>query len=647
MDQYWASKPTEEIGAELMKKVEEYQEYLRNSGVMDELRESYKAFYGSTSLGEAGAQGELTAIEVNHYASLVRSIHTMVTSQRPSWEPRATNTDVKSQAQCILAAGLLDYYSREKRMERYTDMALLTALILKEAWISTTWDANAGEVHAVDPDTEQPIMEGDIEYRLFRMNEVIRDVNRGDNKHNWLGVEEWVNKYDEAAKYPDKAEQILALSTETNLAQDTRLRPIWVGKESKESDLIRRYTFYFEKSPALPNGRIVTLYSREIVVMDGPLPYRRIPVRNVSIEEMIEAAFGHSPTFDLLSLQKAINILFSTVVTNAATFGVQNIMVPKGSDMSVSQLTGGLNLIEYDPKLGPPQALNLLQTPKEIYDGIQLLIESQQTLSGVNAVARGNASPQLSGAAMALLQATALQFSSAAQKASIRIVEDVGTDTIHCLSDFATTKRVAYIVGKHNRSMLKEFQGDDVADISRVTVDSANSLTKTIAGRTEIANQLLNAGQIQRPEQYLTLIQTGQLEPMYENETSELLLIRSENEDLAEGKSAIAVATDVHALHILEHKSVLSSPEARRDPKIVQTTLDHIQQHITALQTVDPMLLQLTGQQSMAPQMAPPGPMPQGPAPVGQPAGAAGVPMPDMPTNPMTGEKAQGQPPQA
>lgn len=639
--QYWASKPQDEIGQELMRKVEDYNEYLKSSGIMSELKESYDAFYGSSQLGSAGAQGELTTIEVNHYGSLMRSIHTMVTSNRPAWEPRAANTDVKSQSQCILAAGLLDYYSREKRMERFIDQGLLTALILKESWISTTWDANSGEVYSTDPDTQEPIMEGDIAYKLFRLNEVIRDVNRDDSQHTWLGVVEFVNKHDEAAKYPDYADKLTALDTDKASIEHTRLRPMWANQQDHKNDLIARYTFYFDKTPALPNGRMVVLFSDDCVVFDGALPYRRLPVRQVAVEEMIESAFGHAPGFDLLPLQKAINILFSTVVTNAATFGVQNVLVPKGSDLSVSQISTGLNVIEFDSKLGPPQPLNLLQTPREIYDAIQLFVDSQQTLSGVNSVARGNASPQLSGAAMALLQATALQFSSAAQKAYIRSVEDVGTDTIHLLADYAVTDRVAYIVGKHNRSMIKEFKGEDVGAISRVTVDTSNAMTKTIAGRTEIANQLLQSGLIKRPEQYFTVLQTGQLEPMFENETSELLLIRAENEALAEGQGAVVVMTDDHRLHILEHKSVLASPESRQDPNIVQQTLMHIQQHIDELKSADPALLQMLGQQSLAaPPMAPEGVPGAMQVPQSDPGANATMPEPSQsPTNPITGEQ--------
>lgn len=641
MDAYWASKPTDEIGKELMKRVEDYAEFLESSGMMAEMRRSYEKFYGSSVVKDAGVQGELAVMSVNHYASLIRSIHSMVTVNRPAWEPRATNTDTKSQAQTVLASGLLDYYAREKKMERFLKEGCLTALFLREAWVVSTWDATAGEMYQVDPELQTPVMEGDVRYKVYRLNDVVRDVNREDVDFDWIMLRDYVNKYDLAAKYPELADKIKGLNSDKQELEDYRLRPLWSAKE--ESDLIPRYTFYHRKSDALTSGRMVEFLSSGIVLFDGSLPYRRIPARRVAAEDMLEAAFGHSPALDLMPLQEALDTMFSTILTNQRAFGVQNVMVPKGSDLSVTSLAGGMNLIEYDQKLGEPKALQLSATSRETFDFLGLLTEHAQTISGVNAVARGNASPQLSGAAMALLQSTALQFSSGVQQAYNALIEDIGTDTIHLLADFANTKRVAYIVGKHNRSFTKEFSADDIADISRVTVDSANALTKTVAGRTEIANQLLQAGLIQRPEQYLMVIQTGQLEPMLENETSELLLIRAENEALAEGQPAITVATDNHAMHIMEHKSVLASPEARQDPNIVQATLVHIQEHITQLQTVDPALLQMLGQQSLMPMPAPQG-APGVMAPPQDPGQSVpGPQMPEPPADPITGQPlAQG-----
>jgi len=119
---------------------------------------------------------------------------------------------------------------------------------------------------------------------------------------------------------------------------------------------------------------------------------------------------------------------------------------------------------------------------------------------------------------------------------------------------------------------------------------------------------------------------------------------------LSEGNvDIIAVATDAHQMHIMEHKTVLASPEARMDSLIVNATLAHIQEHINLLSSTDPNLLRLIGQEELAPQ---PGqgtpPMAGGqvnPAdvmsaenPVIQQAAGVSLPnMPEMPENALTG----------
>jgi hypothetical protein len=562
------------------------------------LRDSHKTYFGTSTIEDRGAHGELKKIAVNHYANLIRHLLVMVTAQRPAWEPRAANSDHKSQAQTVLASGLLDHYMREKRLERLLKKATEYALYQREGWISATWDVTSGEVYAIDPESNGEVREGDIQYKVHTLLNVIRDPARKSiDDLPWLIVREQKNKYDLAAKYREMSARILDVQSDSEVINEIS----WSGNVTNDDDSLQLYTFYHEKSASVPNGRMVEFLKDGTVLFDGPLPYRKVPVFKITSSDLDNSPFGHSQAFDLLPVQKAINSEFSTVITNHDAFGVQNLAVPKGSGVSVTQVTGGLNLIEYDSKLGPPSALNLVQTPAEIFNSINLLTSTAETLSGVNSVARGNAPASLSGAAMALIQSTSLQFSSGLQASYVALLEDVGTATIQLLQDFAQVPRIAALVGKHNRTLLKEFKGEDIAQISRVTVDSANPLTKSTAGRVEIANQLLNSGMIKRPEQYLMVIQTGQLEAMLESDTSQLLRVRAENEKLANGQQVQAIISDDHSLDIREHLSILDSPESREAPEIVQLVLSHVFEHIELAKSMPPELMQILGRQPLGP----------------------------------------------
>jgi hypothetical protein len=301
--------------------------------------------------------------------------------------------------------------------------------------------------------------------------------------------------------------------------------------------------------------------------------------------------------------------------------------------------------------------LNLLNTPAEIFKFIEMIERKMETLSGVNSVARGNPSASLgagaSGASMALVQSMAIQFNSGLQRGYAQLMEDVGNGIIDILQNFATTERVSDITGISKRPMMKKWKGADLSLINRVVVDVGNPMAQTTAGRTAMAETLMGQGMIENPDQYIQVLTTGRLDPTIEGKQNELMHIRAENEELGDGKEQLAIATDNHRMHIIEHKSVLASPEARRDGDLVAVVLAHIKQHVSMLRDEDPVMLSLMGY-TPAPPKAPAGVPPAaapsggnggapglgGPVPVEAEKAGVGLPsMPSMPENPMTGEK--------
>jgi hypothetical protein len=627
---YFALLPVNEIGDELIKKKDEYFKELARSGRLSLLRRSFETFYRSgLRLGEivqTGDQGEYVNICVNHYANLCQHRLQMTVSQRPAFEPKAVNTDSESMIQVKLAATLLESYERTKKMERFTNRATDYAIRYAEGFVGAFWNSTEGEIYTVDPETGRQIREGDIDFEAFNTLQVIRDVN---GSQNWVMVRRMKNRHDLAAKYPELKDKILGWNWSQNdeeyglntFFDDIRRR------QTEDCDDIPVYSFYHKKSDAVPDGRIVEFTDTDIVYHDGALPYRDIPLYRIAPREMEESIFGYSNSFDLLALQEAVDKLDSTILTNQAAFGVQNIAVPKGNGLNVINLSGGLNIVEFDPKAGPPIPLNLTATPQEVFAFREQLVHDMETVMGVNSVARGNPEANLkSGAALALVQSLAIQFAQGLQQSYAQLLEDVGTATIQLLQDYATVPRVALLVGKSNRSYMKQFKGTDLNLISRVVVDMGNPMTRTTAGRVNMADQLLERGLVQTPQQYIEVITTGRLEPMYESIQAELLLIRSENEMMSEGQQPQVIATDTHQLHIQEHKVVLASPESRANPGIVASTLAHIQEHMA-----------LSGLQQPQPAGAP--------APEATPAGGGGnrggeLPdMPEMPTNPLEGNQ--------
>jgi hypothetical protein len=574
-----------------------------------------------------GEQGELVQLPVNHFRNLAQHIYVMITANRPIMEARAINTDYKSLAQTYLANGILDYYMREKHLEDCLKKAAEMAIVLGAGFIKMEWNATAGEMYDADAETGEINYEGEIEFSNLSPFDVVFDGTKETWNQDWVICRSFQNRYDLIAKYPELEDKIRSVQTKSE-GSITRIAIF----SNDDTDDIPVYEFFHKRTEALPDGRYMLFVDGDIVLLDTKLPYRTLPVFRISAADIMGTPYGYTPMFDIYPIQESINALYSSIMTNQNAFAVQNLFVKRGADLTVNSLEGGLNIIEGNEK---PEPLNLTETPKEVFEFLKMLIEAAETISGVNSVARGNPEASLkSGTALALVQSMALQFVSGLQQSYVKMVEDVGTALIAILKDFATTPKVVALVGKNNRPLLKEFTGDHISAINRVVVDVGNPLSRTIAGRVQMAEQMLQMNMLKNPQQYFQVINTGRIDSTFEGEMDELLLIKRENERLMEGEATQCSPLDKHSQHIMEHRAVLADPDLRTDPTLVNNVLDHIQDHLDALRNTDPALLQMIGEQPLPP------PMPMGVDPntgmTGMvPQGTEPGPAPQMPMDAM------------
>lgn len=631
-----ANENPEEVASTILERAHKWYSQVHTNGLLLKIKESWMAYHGAyySSVDDShrivfsGEEGELVNIPINHYRNIATHILVMITANRPTMEARSVNTDYKSIVQTQLANGLLDYYMREKRLEKYLKTAIEYAIVLSAGYIKMEWDSQTGEVVDYNDVTGAPIYEGDVRFSNLSPLDVVFDNTKESSDHDWVVCRSFKNKFDLAAKYPELADQIKALPTKT---EGHKYR--FDFTYNFDSDDAPVYEFYHKRTAAMPDGRYILFLEKDIVLYDGPMPYRDLPIFRVTCADILGTPWGYTPMYDVLPIQDAINAMYSAVLSNNNAHAVQNILMPLGSQINPRSLSGGLNIIEYNPAAGKPEPMQFTASSPETYKLIELLERAAETISGVNSVARGNPEASLkSGAALALVQSMSLQFISGLQQSYVQLIEDVGTGLVNMLKDFASVPRVASIVGKSNKAFMKEFSGEDLSGINRVVVDVGNPLARSTAGRVQMAEQMLQMGLIKTPEQYMTVINTGNLHVMTENSERELNLVRDENERLVTGETVIALSIDEHKKHITEHRGVLADSILREDPELVQRVLSHIQEHIEHLRNTDPALLATLGEQSLGPQAGtPPNPqMPEGESPgnMGQAQGVMEQPQP-------------------
>jgi hypothetical protein len=625
---YFASEESDDKVNYLKSKSEDWYRNIQLNGYLEKLQSSWQAYHGvffdeaSHKISYGGENGELVNLSINHYRNLATHILVMITSTRPSFQCRAVNTDRKSLLQAKLGNGLLDYYMREKRLERYLKKATEYAIVLGSGYIKMGWNATQGEIYDyIEPDLSDvsevdengvmydsngnvvermPIYEGDVGFSVLSPYDVVYDPTKEDSEyHDWVITRTFLNRFDLAKKYPEMEEKILSNPTKdsTNNSRRFSLTPF------DETSDIAVYEFFHKRTESMPNGNYMVYLENGTVLEDDHLPYRDLPVYRISPADILGTPFGYTGMFDLLPMQEMVNSLYSTTATNINAFGVQNILNPQGNNVKVNQFGSGLNFIEYNAQAGKPEALQLTSTPKEVFELINMLERAMETISGVNAVARGNPTNNLqSGSALALVQSQALQFASGLQQSYVQLLEDVGTGLINLLKDFASVPRIAAIAGISNASRMISFKSEDIKDINRVVVDVGNALVATTAGRMQIAENLLQMGAITDPAKYLEVLNTGNLDAITQGIYNELDTIRFENEELIKGEiKVVAFSIDKHSQHIREHRDVIADPMLRQDAELVQRVTDHIMEHIELSRTTSPDLLVMIGEQPLAP----------------------------------------------
>lgn len=616
-EKYFAAKSPHEAIEVLEGKCEIWFRNIESSGYLGLLTDSWYAYHGnfynsnSHEITFGGEQGELTQVAVNHYRNIARNILNTITAHRPKMQARAINTDQKSIRQTILANDLLDYYMREQRLEINLRDAVEQAIVMASGHLLIEWNSNKGELYDFNEELGIEIREGDLEFTNIDTFNLVYDSSRKDRKRDWVIVRDFVNRFDIAETYPEFREEILALPTKNQLENYAG-----VGLSlMDDSDDIPVYKFFHRRTPALPDGRYMMYLDRNIALIDTPMPYRDLPVYTIAPSYYLGTAYAYSDMFDLLGMQDAVNSIYTTMLTNISTFGVQHIVAGYDSNINLESITSGLSFIQAN-KVDDIKALNLTQQPQGIFDIIALFERSMETISGVSAVTRGNPDPSLrSGTALALVQSMTLQFLSGLQQSYVSMVEQVGTGIINILKDHAAVPRVATIVGRNKRSYVKSFTGDELGSVNRVVVDIGNPLASTTAGRVEMADNLLQYNMIDDASQYISVIQTGNLDPIIEDISSQLDLIRGENERLIDNEEVIAIFTDNHVEHIKDHASIINDADLRMDTELVARVAAHIQEHINLLKTTDPATLEILGQPSLAQPAPQPGDpnSPQGP----------------------------------
>lgn len=637
---------SEEVAAEVIAKCKLWREKLTESGKFQQMQQNTRLYHNMDPDDDAGGEDafELVTDEdgnehinfrVNDFRTNLTHILNMVVTGPNAQRSRAANDEANSEDAAQMFDSILDYYTRtwkNGRSEKQLRKAVEYCLFLPNGYVFLGWDETAGGEYVPedgDDGLQQMLHKGDLTVFAASDYDVFFDPEIEDEDElDCVVVRQWVNKYKLAAKLlaqgkREGADRVLELGSGALGEEDTD------SDKHKESDLVALYHTYFPSSLLLPRGRYIQSTASGKPIRDDDNPYvdpetgeAFIPMIPVRAAEGIGSLHGYAPGNDIAAIQVARNKAWGVQLTNFFAFGTQSVAAPRGTDASVSALSG-LKFYEYNPLPGipgggKPEGMNLVQEATSGFEIIDRLSKETDTSTAVNSVVKGDPESSLkaaSGKALGLVEARAVAYWSGLSTSYQQLRVNFGNMLLKILQVHATAPRVIAIVGKNKVAKSLQFDANLAKKIAKIEVELVNPLSKTTPGLADQAEFLVANKMITQAQEYLNLINTGRWEPLVNAEQSQLNLIHQENEMIMRGEVPRCLKTDNDwrgqptpewpngkPWHVASHETIAANVKLRQkviDPvtgmESDNPALVALLQHLMEHQSMEPMPMMPAG----------------------------------------------------
>lgn len=545
--------------------------------------------YDSSLIFE-GDKGELVRMYVPKARSIIRRQVNLVAKQKIAAQALAQSDGADVIQDLKLGNSVIDQIIERENVDiKYRE--LLEGGLVCGAWFwEVTWRTDKGEPYVRGPNDEI-IYTGGVDISLQSVFDTFFDMSIPWSQLSYAESRTPMNRWDLIAQHPNLKDEILSLPSVTEERQSSS----WFNRNrGTDDDLVYIYKMYARISPALPVGRMIIYGSDTCVFYDDENIYKDIPIIPFMPEKVIGAGFGYPSLTNLLAAQEMMDNSFSAIATNESQFAVQNVTIPRGSDVNVNELSG-MKFISYTPQNvpggGKPEPLNLNMSSPNTFKFADILNEKMEDLSpGINQTLSGNPPPGVtSGTAIATLSANGIESINDVMTFGTRSVTEMLMMAVNCYKLFSNLDQNVVVKGKNQKMMNRKFSSKDLKSISGIKIQLQNPLMQTIAGRLEIAEKLMTMPREMWP-QYVAILEGEPLKDIYKGDITQIDLIHSENELLVQGKHVFALSTDDHGAHAQSHADLLNDPAVRLNGEYIQTILNHLLEHDQLAKTTDPFL---------------------------------------------------------
>lgn len=600
---YWVNKTGEDLARDLQGRLEKLAAARFTGLHADRVMATQRGYYGAGKNGavshmvsRGGVQSELSLVYTNYIRYLIQHAISRISARRFSFEVPIQEATYSSREQAQIDTDTLEHFRKTTNLNKRYREALEKGYVTGEGYIHVYWDYSGGDVHTID-ENGQPVRTGDLCMDVGSFWNVIPFDEYGPPAYAKAYLRS-VNKHVLAAKYPAKSKEILNSCGPDAFTGYLSKQKLFGNRQHNfynEEDLVTLICFYHERDAAVPAGKECILLGDGTHLYDGPLSYSKIPIIRFSPADLPDSDAGYSPAFDALGPIDAMNSLKSIAMSNQSTFGVQNIWIRDANNLGPADIRGGLRFIT---SLEKPEALQLTQTPAEIFQAIESYRQEAVQIMGLNDVALGIETTRLSGDAMDVLDDSVYQYSESPRASATEFLEHLG-ELILTTVNINLTAPIDIITNRGRKVAKQTVTGDDLSPRPIIRVELVDSALSSPKGKRKFALDMANAGVVANKEEFIDAYVKGQTQTITDRSTKQMDTIYEENELMKRGiKAPVDIFGDNPILHIAHNALVLSDPLTRANPIIAQIAQDHLIEHAEQyrfLQAQYPEILQGMG----------------------------------------------------
>lgn len=548
-----------------------------------------------TGLTFAGDKGEFVKSIIPKARVLIRQFVSLATKQRYSFDVVTDVADSDPIKTARIGSAIVKNECEKHHIDLVAERIVETVAIEGLCCITNTWNTSSGRIYGRMDEKGNMLYSGGNRLEMYTFNDMIFDwTKKNPDDLDWCIFRNKKNRWDLIAQFPELEEKIRSLPS----AQLERLAMPTLAVEAYEVNQDEVYVreFYHKPTPALPFGRMSIYCNKDVVLFDGENPYECIPAVFFVFQQIKNTLLGYPMMSNLLTQQELYTAEISTIATNHSAFGVQSVLVPKGSNISVNQVSKGMTFIDYTPLGadggGKPEPMQLTSTPPEVFNFVNMMSAGLEELSMINATLRGQPPANVtSGAMAATLSANALEFIYSDTKGLTIGLEQLMSMSIKNYKKFASVEQIIDVIGEGNTSTAQEFQGGDVQGVKQVKIRQGNPLLNTIAGRLQLGESilpLLQQGKNDAISRYLGLLEGAPIETLFQSELSEDVAVSQEIEALQRGEPVAPLITDNHPMYIRAYQKLLYNPAIRQNGTMIQSLLSLIMERASLEQSCPP-----------------------------------------------------------